>query len=369
MLGAPRGTRQLVAEDGSADIERIGPVQAEEQLDLQPALFAIGREVESKLTTRRLTANARSVVIVRDGRYRNAAGHFEIAVLDHRERLIGELSPDAIGPHLHRVYGQLSWRRERRLSGRVVVLTTPGARANYFHWCLELLPKIHLLRKAGLFDVRRDLFLVNHGGAAYQSRTLELLAIPASRIIAGHPGIKVSAEQLVVPSHATHHEAVPASAIAFVRSAFLPERPARAGGKKIYLHRGGAKRRRITNGAEIGALLEKRGFTTVDAARLTFDEQVAAFAGATTIVAPHGAGLTNLAFSSPGARVLEIFSPYYAPDYFRLVAQHAKLRYGCVAGAPVGRRARVPERQRIEEPFRVPLDRIDAAVDQLENLR
>jgi hypothetical protein len=86
-------------------------------------------------------------------------------VLDAGGQLLSELSPDAIGPGLHRIYGQFSLQKEQRIRGRAIVLTTPGARGNYFHWCLELLPKIHLLRSCGLFQPKKDTFLVNHDEA------------------------------------------------------------------------------------------------------------------------------------------------------------------------------------------------------------
>ena len=108
----------------------------------------------------RFVANARPVYLLRNGKYRNTRGHFELAVLDAGDQLLNELSPDAIGPDLHRIYGQLSLQKEQRIRGRAVVLTTPGARENYFHWCLELLPKIHLLCSGGLFQPKKDIFLV-----------------------------------------------------------------------------------------------------------------------------------------------------------------------------------------------------------------
>ena len=38
-------------------------------------------------------------------------------------------------------------------------------------------------------------------------------------------------------------------------------------------------------------------------------DQIDHFAAADAIVGLHGAGLTNLVFAKPGARVLEIFAP------------------------------------------------------------
>jgi hypothetical protein len=150
ILGAPHGYRSVELSGGNGTgegkIESIGPIEIEEEISLPPARFAIGNEVESKLLPCRLVANARPVYLLRNGKYRNTTGHFELAVLDAGGQPLSELSPDAIGPGLHRIYGQFSLQKEQRIRGRAIVLPTPGARGNYFHWCLELLPKIHLLR-------------------------------------------------------------------------------------------------------------------------------------------------------------------------------------------------------------------------------
>ena len=58
-----------------------------------------------------------------NGKYRNTTGHFELAVLDAGGQLLSELSPDAIGPDLHRIYGQFSLQKEQRIRGRAIVLT------------------------------------------------------------------------------------------------------------------------------------------------------------------------------------------------------------------------------------------------------
>jgi len=373
ILGAPHGYRSVESsggQDGSdyGEIVSIGPVETEEEISLSPALFAIGDEVESKLLPCRLIANARPVYLLRNGKYRNTTGHFELAVLDAGSQLLSELSPDAIGPHLHRVYGQFSLQREQRIHGRAVVLTTPGARRNYFHWCLELLPKIHLLCSCSLFQPKKDIFLVNHDEARYQIQTLALLGLHATNIVRTYPGIKIAADELIVPSHSSRHEAVPRWAIQFFREKFRRQNSAASGQKKLFLDRGGAKRRKILNQAEVHKYVSGRGYTIVDTAKLSFHEQVSLFRGARTIVSFHGAGLANLCFVEAGTGLLEIFSPFYTPDYFRVLSEHLGIIYGCVSGVPLNGRTHVPERQRILEGFKVPLERLAHAVDNLEAL-
>jgi hypothetical protein len=373
MLGAPHGSRSVETSAGGSEkregtIQSIGPVEVREEIPLTPALFAIGKEVENKLLPCRLVANARSVYIIRNGKYRNANGHFELAVLDASGQLLKELSPDAIGPDLHRVYGQISLRKEQRIRGRAVVLTSPGARHNYFHWCLELLPKIHLLRSCGLFNPRTDIFIVNHNDDRYQLETLELLGLCAENVARAYPGIKIAADELVVPSHSFQHEAVPRWSIEFVRESFLRQSLHRGDQRKLFLDRGSAHRRPIINHTEVREYLGGRGYAIVDPASLSFQEQVSLLRGARSIVSCHGAGLANLSFVEAGTGLLEIFSPFYTPDYFRVLSEHLGILYGCVSGVAVGERGYVPERLRIAQPFRLPLDRLVNAVESLERL-
>jgi capsular polysaccharide biosynthesis protein len=373
ILGAPRGYRSVALSgtrdgNGNCEIESIGPVETGEEISLPPALFAIGNEVESKLLPCRFAANARYVYLLRNGKYRNTSGHFELAVLDASGRLLSELSPDAIGPDLHRIYGQFSVQKEQRIPGRAIVLTTPGARRNYFHWCLELLPKIHLLCSGRLFHPKNDIFLVNHDKAHYQIQTLALLGLQASNVVRTYPGIKITADELIVPSHSSRHEAVPRWAIQFLRGRFLGQGLAASDGKKLFLDRGAAKRRTILNQAEVQKYLRGHGYTIVDSASLSFQEQVSLFRGARSIVSCHGAGLANLCFVEAGTSLLEIFSPYYMPDYFRVLSEHLGVLYGCVSGVSSNWRAHVTERERISEPFKLPLDRLAHALEQLEHL-
>jgi Glycosyltransferase 61 len=373
LLGAPRGYRSVESSGSQGvscvgDVETIGPIETEEEISLPPARFAIGNEVESKLLPRRLVASGRPVYVLRNGKYGNTAGHFELAVLDANGQLLSELSPDAIGPHLHRIYGQVSFRKEQRIRGRAVVLTTPGARSNYFHWCLELLPKVHLLCSSGLFQPKKDLFLVNHDQAGYQNQTLELLGLHSANVIRTYPGIKITADELIVPSHSLRHEAVPSWAIQFLRGRFLDPGSSPNDKTKLVLDRGAAQRRPILNQNEVHNYFKDRGYSIVDAARLSFKEQVNLFRGVRTIVSRHGAGLANLCFVEAGAGLLEIFSPFYTPDYFRVLSKHLGVAYSCVSGVALDGWAQVRERQRISLPFKLPLDRLAYAVESLEGL-
>jgi len=102
--------------------------------------------------------------------------------------------------------------------------------------------------------------------------------------------------------------------------------------KRLYISRRRAKRRRLLNEDEVTMLLEAQGFTSVTLEDLPMREQIDLFAGAETIVAQHGAGLTHLLHASPGTRVLEIQSarPDSEPLHYRSLALPLSLQYANV---------------------------------------
>jgi capsular polysaccharide biosynthesis protein len=66
-------------------------------------------------------------------------------------------------------------------------------------------------------------------------------------------------------------------------------------------------------------MLEQAGFERVEMEQLSFAAQAALMAETAVLLAPHGAGLTNMIFAPAGAQVLEIADPAYPnPNFFAL---------------------------------------------------
>ena len=100
-------------------------------------------------------------------------------------------------------------------------------------------------------------------------------------------------------------------------------------GPLIYIIRGPAAQRPVLNESELIARLAARGFHAVAPESLSFPEQVALFRDAQVVVAAHGAGLANLAFSTR-VGVLELFSADYArADCYFTLARQAGYFYDC----------------------------------------
>ncbi len=205
-------------------------------------------------------------------------------------------------------------RPRRRIEGPVVLLP----QGNYYHWLLEYLPiALHALAAEPDATV-----VVPSGQARFAEEVLELLA-PAKVVRTDEPFL---AERLVLAARERRSGWPPAEDVAILRASLLPAAAAPAAAEGLYVSRR-LTNRRPANEAELEQLCSRHGVRPVVSERLPFGEQVALFASARTIVATHGAGLANLVFSAPGARLLELFLPQLFNDCYAGIAVSRGLAY------------------------------------------
>jgi len=147
---------------------------------------------------------------------------------------------------------------------------------------------------------------------------LHILGIDKEKIIYANKETLIYAEELICPSLPGESGNIPMWVVNFLRKHYLVQNIHR--NKKIYISRKKAiNNRRILNETDVVDSLYKFGFETYTLEDLPFRDQVNLFASAEVVIAPHGAGLSNLVFSSSQVKVLEIFSPKYVnPCYYNL---------------------------------------------------
>jgi len=137
---------------------------------------------------------------------------------------------------------------------------------------------------------------------------LDRLGVPVEKRLRCGKNFVHQFERLVVPAMPFPLEEVTPWACEWVRSLF-PEKG--SGPEKLYLTRRGGGRRRLANEAELEEALAARGFVITQPEQLTVSEQAKLFSSARCVVAPHGAALTNVVFTPPGATVMELFHPLH----------------------------------------------------------
>jgi hypothetical protein len=103
--------------------------------------------------------------------------------------------------------------------------------------------------------------------------------------------------------------------------------------RRLYISRGDAQHRRVTNEPDLMSCLEPLGFKSVQLAKLPVDDQLALFRGAEIVVGPHGQGLTNIIVGKHIGRVIELFHPSAGTDAYAQIARSSGMNYDYVIGA------------------------------------
>lgn len=101
---------------------------------------------------------------------------------------------------------------------------------------------------------------------------------------------------------------------------------------KVYISRGDATLRRITNEEALFEALRRQGYTSIRLSDHDMMQQLSIVARARSVVAPHGMGLTWLLFHRGTARVTELFHPGMGTDAYAFVCRAIGLDYGFLVG-------------------------------------
>ncbi|WP_347156610.1 glycosyltransferase family 61 protein [Pontibacter chitinilyticus] len=216
------------------------------------------------------------------------------------------------------------------------VLHLPWSGNSNYHWFIDCLPRLFYVlqtTQAPLYIImRQDL-------PAYQLQTLQFILQPyrhASAVFIGKYE-KWQVEEFILPSF-----------VAGAQSGYLPVAisnwlreniwrgfavQGHTSGRRLYISRANASKRRVQNESELLPVLEQYGFEVVRAEELSYQQQVQLFYNAEAVVAPHGAGLTNLLFAAQ-CQVLELHPASQIKTHYFLLCKGLGFGYSAVIGSP-----------------------------------
>jgi capsular polysaccharide biosynthesis protein len=251
------------------------------------------------------------------------------AVITGDGTLLGDLSATSGTTRTsreHPVFRRLRVPGALHCDGEVVALASRSSH-NYFPFVVETLPRLWLLERAGIGPDAGTRYWVP-AAPGYQADYLALLGIATDDTIdpARHP--HVSADMLIVPSLPDYYAQTPAWVVDYLRGRLLPVAAGPGPGPgdtprpdRIYLRRPPTPwSRRVTNDDDVLEVLQSRGIEPVSVEHMAVEEQIRLFAGASLIVAPHGAALTNVVYAPPSVSVVELFAPSYVNCSFWALA-------------------------------------------------
>ncbi len=246
---------------------------------------------------------------------------FNTVIWDARKRIVKEhIKGNAVV-----VCDVVRQRTAKHLAGTVCFIDARSS-SIYYHWMVDVLPKIALVKAAGIDVGSIDYFAVRcHSG--FQIHTLEHLGIPMERVLSLASDQVLQADKLIVP-YLKHDRGdriynglglgmgqwVPL----WLSESFVSTATRKTPSSKLYISRAKNGTRTPENEARLVEELKQRGFQSVVLEEMSVVEQANLMATASVVVAPHGAGLTNIAFCNTGTMIVEIFGDYVVPCYWAL---------------------------------------------------
>ena len=199
---------------------------------------------------------------------------------------------------------------------------------NHSHWLTAHLPKLRLLGERGLADPSTLILPLRRSPVI--ETTLAQLGISAGEHQATDVGVYRFDTLTVCDTDRFRPEL-----LTTVRESVAPTPHAKAG-RRLYISRRLAARRRLRNEESLWPGLAAQGFECICLEKLAFQEQIDMMQQAGVVVAPHGAGLTNVLYARPGITVIEIADPAFPnPNFYALCAAMGH-RYGWVQARSVG---------------------------------
>lgn len=197
---------------------------------------------------------------------------------------------------------------------------------NYYHFLLDILPRIWLLDELG---IDRSIPILIGQSLAKQRFFREMQSLSPLRErtwLIQDDSFVTTREVIIVKTALGHRDQLDYAANGV---------PARPGGlsERVFIERKSASGRNITNMAAVARVARDLGYTVVDPAELSITEQIELFGRTEVLVGSHGAGLANMIFRrGRPLTLLEIFPPTAAPLHFYILAKMYGYAYHYMVG-------------------------------------
>lgn len=230
------------------------------------------------------------------------------------------------------VQERLIWPKVMQLRGHTLMGSAAMAEANYYHWTLEVLPRLGAVLNSRFRWHDFDQLLIRNKGLPFQIESLRALGCTLSRVVQEVGRACFDCERLITVTHPANY--IPSEfAIHYLAGPFAEAVKAQKGSQKkafypekLYLSRLG-NRRQLANEKALIERLSEAGFAICDLGKCSLDEQIRLFENAHVIVGAHGAGFANLVYCQSGTQVIEIFHPNHLETMYWGIAARKQLDY------------------------------------------
>ncbi len=259
--------------------------------------------------------------------------------------------------------------------GRAILLGARGAH-NFYHWSVDIIPKLGLLKMAGLQMQSDDIYIVPFARSGFMIELLARFGISPDQLVQSEDiSPYLCADELIVPRMCNRMGLGMGTWLpVFMREAMVEKcHPPQPPVRKLFIsrHANRADGRAINNRQEVEACFRSYGFEIVLPEELSVLAQASTFSQASVVAGVHGAGLTNLLYCSPGTKVIEFYGAHFAPCYQAICALSGLEYYSAdfstavdaVAGNETGGAALRSRSARRSASLHIPIDSVESLLE------
>ena len=222
----------------------------------------------------------------------------------------------------------------KKFSGTVMNLSQGGSGNNYFHFMFDIVPKIYISnkkikRKVSFYYVSRP--------QKWQIKIFRFLGISEKKLIDSSRYKHIFADEIICIDHPWYKKGyiqnevkkVPSWIILLNRKIFFNKSQKFNSFRKIFLDRSTSKYNhcKIFNQSSLNGWLKKNNFGIYAPEKLSQEKQIYLFKNASIILGAHGAALTNIIFSRPGTKIIEIIPADHPNKKCERISKILNLRY------------------------------------------
>ena len=221
-----------------------------------------------------------------------------------------------------------------------VVLLCNSWNSGYFHWVTESLSRLEGVEAYEQATGIRPTLLLDPNPTDFQIESLKLAGYSESDWITWDCNRGI-VENLIVPTNRREADYSSYSLFdpSWLRRTLRPSAIKKIDqsnfSERVYISRSDASSRRVVNEEAVLEMLESRGFEKYNLALMSVAETIALFEQAEIIVAPHGAGLTDIIYADDAA-IVELFRGAANTRVYFMLAKQLNMWYGYLNCEAIG---------------------------------
>lgn len=228
---------------------------------------------------------------------------------------------------------------------------------SYYHWTLEHLLKIRGVRYYEEQTGDSVTLIIPSDPPSYIRESLSLMGYDSDEYFEWD-GRPIRADTLVLPSYP---ELTPGG-LAWIKEQMTAAVQTATGNDWLYISRQNAGKRRIDNFEEIQPVLKRYGVDICHLESLSLAEQIQRLSEASVVIAPHGAGLSNMVWAND-LHIVEIFNDVIQPPFY-ILSQILEHEYDALSGTPTG-----VANERYQHDIVLNPGKLEACLEQLPDQR